>query len=250
VLDDVFQGKHGSYPAGTWLRSPHLSLHQPLVIRFVLFWSKQAIYPSLKNKSKNMKHFSELSAMAEHVVNAAESLIQERGYNGFSYDDIARIVGIKKPSIHHHFSTKSELVSVVAQRYTHRFRENLLQIEGQHAKAQDRLSAYATLFEETYKIDQHLCLCGMLGAEASSLPENIVLEVHRFFEVNLDWLTQIIEEGQRAGQLNKALFSRDIAETFLSSLEGAMIIGRGMRSTIGPAKIAQSLLSTLSLTAA
>lgn len=29
VLDGVFEDEHGSYPAGTWLRSPHLSEHQP-----------------------------------------------------------------------------------------------------------------------------------------------------------------------------------------------------------------------------
>jgi anti-sigma factor ChrR (cupin superfamily) len=29
VLEGVFHDEHGSYPAGSWLRSPHLSLHQP-----------------------------------------------------------------------------------------------------------------------------------------------------------------------------------------------------------------------------
>ncbi|MGH8365748.1 MAG: TetR/AcrR family transcriptional regulator, partial [Pseudomonas sp.] len=94
-----------------------------------------------------MKHFSEISPTAERVVDAAEGLVQQHGYNGFSYDDVAQLVGIKKPSIHHHFPKKGELVAVVAQRYTHRFREELLSIEGQHAKAPDRLTAYAALFE-------------------------------------------------------------------------------------------------------
>lgn len=30
VLDGVFEDEHGIYPAGTWIRSPHLSLHTPL----------------------------------------------------------------------------------------------------------------------------------------------------------------------------------------------------------------------------
>ncbi len=30
VLDGVFEDEHGRYPAGTWLRSPHLSQHTPL----------------------------------------------------------------------------------------------------------------------------------------------------------------------------------------------------------------------------
>ncbi|MCH3032011.1 TetR/AcrR family transcriptional regulator, partial [Listeria monocytogenes] len=50
-----------------------------------------------------MKHFSEISPTAERVVDAAEGLVQQHGYNGFSYDDVAQLVGIKKPSIHHHF---------------------------------------------------------------------------------------------------------------------------------------------------
>ena len=29
VLDGVFRDEHGQYPAGMWLRSPHLSQHRP-----------------------------------------------------------------------------------------------------------------------------------------------------------------------------------------------------------------------------
>ena len=192
-----------------------------------------------------MKHFSEISPTAERVVDAAEGLIQERGYNGFSYDDVAKLVGIKKPSIHHHFATKSELAAVIAQRYTHRFKEYLLQIEGRFVKADDRLSAYAGLFEKTYSVDKHLCVCGMLGAEMSSLPDIVNHEVDRFFEVNLQWLTEVIEEGQRAGHLTTIIPAQSMAETFLAMLEGAMVVGRGMQKGSGPSQIASHFLKTL-----
>lgn len=29
VLEGVFEDEHGRYPAGTWIRSPHMSLHKP-----------------------------------------------------------------------------------------------------------------------------------------------------------------------------------------------------------------------------
>ena len=29
MLEGVFQDEHGDYPAGTWIRSPHGSVHQP-----------------------------------------------------------------------------------------------------------------------------------------------------------------------------------------------------------------------------
>ncbi|HEX5685148.1 MAG TPA: TetR/AcrR family transcriptional regulator [Ideonella sp.] len=192
-----------------------------------------------------MKHFSEISATAERVVDAAEGLVQERGYTGFSYDDVAQLVGIKKPSIHHHFPTKAELVAVVTQRYAHRFREQLLAIEGRLSKAPERLSAYAALFERTFAHNRRLCLCGMLGAEADSLPEALANEVRLFFEVNLDWLSAIFLAGQRAGLIRPSPDARALAEAYLCALEGAMVVGRGLRSPRSPADVAEAFLSTV-----
>lgn len=192
-----------------------------------------------------MKHFSELSPTAERVVDAAEGLIQQHGYNGFSYDSVAQLVGIKKPSIHHHFATKAELVAVVAQRYTHRFREQLLAIDGRCAKAPDKLAAYVELFARTYADDRRLCVCGMLGAEGGNLPEEAASEVANFFTVNLVWLREVMAAGQRAGLLRAPSDPQAQANLFLSSLEGAMVLGRGARQDGGPAAAGATLISHL-----
>ncbi len=192
-----------------------------------------------------MKHFSELSATAERVVDAAEGLVQQRGYNGFSYDDVAALVGIKKPSIHHHFATKGDLVAVVAQRYAHRFRTELLDIEGRSATAPRRLAAYAALFESTFNTDRRLCVCGMLGAEAEALPEPVADEVRRFFQVNIEWLAMVFAEGQRSGQVRAAPPAAELAEAYFCALEGSMVVGRGMRSPSGPGAVSQTFLSSV-----
>ncbi|MFM9881001.1 MAG: TetR/AcrR family transcriptional regulator [Burkholderiaceae bacterium] len=195
-----------------------------------------------------MKHFSETSPAAEKVVDAAEGLVQQHGYNGFSYDDIARLIGIKKPGIHHHFPTKAELVTVVAQRYTHRFRERLLRIDGTHAKAADKLAAYADLFAQTYAQDRRLCVCGMLGAEADALPPAVAAEVTVFFRSNLDWLTQVVQQGQASGQFHSQTDAKTHAFVFLSVLEGAMLVGRGLEAEageVGPQTAATSLINSL-----
>ena len=192
-----------------------------------------------------MKHFSEISASAERVVDAAEGLVQRFGYNGFSYDDIATIVGIKKPSIHHHVPTKAELVAVVAQRYAYRFRAELLGIEGQHAKVRDRLLAYANLFEQTFANDRHLCVCGMLGAEAEALPPNVASEIQRFFAANVDWLTEVLADGQRDQQIRQDIDAATFAEAFFCALEGAMVVGRGMQSPRGPALLGRAMITTV-----
>jgi len=192
-----------------------------------------------------MKHFSDISATGERILDAAQGLVQQRGYSGFSYDDVARLVDIRKPSIHHHFPTKAELVVVLTQRYSHRFREQLLRLESQHARAPDRLRAYAELFDRTFALERRLCLCGMLGAEAEALPAEVLAEVQRFFQANLEWLAMVFDEGQRAGLIRAGVPAAALAEAYLAALEGAMVVGRGLRSVRGMGSVAATFLSTV-----
>ena len=44
VLEGVFQDEHGDYPAGTWLRNPHLSVHTPFSETGALIWVKDRAF--------------------------------------------------------------------------------------------------------------------------------------------------------------------------------------------------------------
>src|SRR5215211_135610 len=46
---------------------------------------------------------------ADRILDLAERLVQTRGFNGFSYADIASELGLTKASLHYHFPTKAEL---------------------------------------------------------------------------------------------------------------------------------------------
>lgn len=45
VLSGCFQDEHGKYPAGSWLRSPHLSQHTPFVEEETIIWVKTGHLP-------------------------------------------------------------------------------------------------------------------------------------------------------------------------------------------------------------
>ncbi|MEO0636304.1 MAG: cupin domain-containing protein [Pseudomonadota bacterium] len=46
VLEGMFQDEHGDYPAGSWLRSPHLSQHTPFSEEGCLIYVKTGHLPS------------------------------------------------------------------------------------------------------------------------------------------------------------------------------------------------------------
>lgn len=192
---------------------------------------------------KKMKHFSELSPAAERIVDEAEDLVKQLGFNGFSYEDIAQRVGIRKPSIHHHFPSKAELVVVMTQRYAHRFQLRLESISAKDAAASARLRAHAELFAETFSNGRRLCVCGMLGSEMDSLPEPLRAEVSEFFAANLAWLEGVITAGQARQELDTRQLPAKLASLWLSALEGAMLVGRGL-GIATPSDIAEALLSS------
>jgi TetR/AcrR family transcriptional repressor of nem operon len=185
------------------------------------------------------------SGTAERVLDAAEALIRQRGYGGFSYDDVAQAVGIRKPSVHHHFRTKAELVTELAVRYTQRFEFALAAIDIARSQPLTRLKAYVRLFSQTYASDGRLCVCGMLGAEADALPVGVADAVESFFRLNLTWLTAAFRDAQNTQQVRADLRASALAEALLAALEGAMVVGRGARSSGGPASVGRTFLTSV-----
>ena len=47
--------------------------------------------------------------MKAQLLSHAESLVRERGFDAFSYADLAKGADITKASVHHHFPTKAAL---------------------------------------------------------------------------------------------------------------------------------------------
>ncbi|MES2614904.1 MAG: TetR/AcrR family transcriptional regulator [Bdellovibrionota bacterium] len=182
----------------------------------------------------------------DKILNAAENLIKSFGYNGFSYEDISKSVGIKKSSIHHHFSTKSELGVAVVQRYSERSQEKLELIESNYSSPKACLKAYVEIFVAAYDNNsQELCLCGILAAESKSLSQEVFIELQKFFTMNSNWLTSIFKQGKNLKELTYVGDARDQALAFLSSLEGAMVVGKAFKSPDFVKKIGATLMKDL-----
>ena len=162
---------------------------------------------------------------AAQILDAAERLVQERGFNGFSYADIASELGVTKAALHYHFASKADLGDALIERYAERFFAALASVDGDETDAVVKLRAYAKLYADVFR-DDRMCLCGMLAADYATLPDPMRERVVRFFDDNEVWLARVLEEGRKAGSVRFEGSPRPVARTLIGSLEGAMLVAR------------------------
>ena len=165
---------------------------------------------------------------ADEILEVGQELIQTVGYDGFSYRDIADRVGIKSASVHYYFPAKTDLAEAVAKQYRIEFAETVREISANTPGALERLEEFAGIFQGTLENLDRVCLCGMLASESSSVPDKVSAQTRMFFSEQQDWISQTIADGIDDGTISATTQPNEFAKTFLSALEGAMMLARSM----------------------
>ncbi|MEN2674539.1 TetR/AcrR family transcriptional regulator [Herbaspirillum huttiense] len=181
------------------------------------------------------------TSTADDILACARSLIIAGGYNGFSYADIADVVGIRKPSIHHHFPSKAELVKKLVE--THRAQtelgvENLARVI---TAPRDQLRAYVdhwkTCIEDS---SAPFCVAALLASEMPILPEEVAEQVRGYFRFLSGWLTAVLERGLANKSLKLTHAPHVEAEVLMATVHGAMLSARAY----GDAEIFGTIMDT------
>jgi TetR/AcrR family transcriptional regulator, transcriptional repressor for nem operon len=184
------------------------------------------------------------SDTASAILDVAERLVQTRGFNAFSYADVAAELGVTKPALHYHFAGKAELGEALIARYTARFSEALETIDTSTAGAAQKLEAYAGLYAQVLAQDR-MCLCGMLASDYHTLPELMRHAVIGFFDSNETWLAGVLDQGRHDGTFRVDGPSREVAQMIIGTLEGAMLVARTYRDPDRFASSARQLLTEI-----
>lgn len=187
------------------------------------------------------------SSTADDILACARTLIIAGGYNGFSYADIADVVGIRKPSIHHHFASKVDLVRTLVSRYREEAQAGLAALERNISDPGEQLKSYVAYWEACIKdTTAPFCVCALLASELPILPEEVALEVRAHFRSLASWLTSVLERGKRQGRLQLAGTARVEAEGFMATVHGAMLSARAYGDPKMFGTITRPLLDRLS----
>lgn len=155
----------------------------------------------------------------------AQKLIRTRGYRGFSYRDLAALVGVKTSSVHYHFPGKDDLLYGALKDYAERAHAAVQAIDPA-LPAGDRLGRYIDLLESQGCQNEQLCMGGMLAADVLSLPEQSRTELECFFRANEAWLARVLADGAEDGSLRVAGAPETVARAVFATVQGCLLVAR------------------------
>jgi TetR/AcrR family transcriptional regulator, transcriptional repressor for nem operon len=168
----------------------------------------------------------------QRIIRKAAPLFNRRGYEGSSMGEIMEATQLEKGGIYRHFSGKEELA---AEAFDYAWSEaiktrthDLDQIEN----SVDRLKQFITNFAE--RRPSVTGGCPLLNTAVDSDDGNALLRVRarKALEQWQAWLKTIIAAGIRKGEIRPEVAGKKIADVIISSLEGALMMGRLQQSEL------------------
>ena len=162
------------------------------------------------------------------ILNLAESMLQDKGFNGFSYAHIANELGVKNAAIHYHFPTKEDLSVAVIQRYRERFKLWINNARVKNLSHEGKLDWFFSIYTDMRADKGKVCLVGSMEAEFNSIPNGLQNEVQMLHKELLTWLQGTLEQGREAGVFQFKGEPANKAGMILSSLQGALQMARAL----------------------
>lgn len=179
----------------------------------------------------------------EQILSVAERIVRTRGFNGFSYADVAKEVGVTKATLHHHFSTKADLGLELIRRFTRNVSDALEDIDYSNLKSVTKLHEYARIYEGSLH-ENKMCLCGMLAAEHESLSDPMQKAIVEFFEGHEGWIERVLIAGKEVGELQFNGAAIEHARLIVSNLQGALLVAKSTQSLERITAVASNLVES------
>jgi len=165
------------------------------------------------------------------ILDLAENLLLDRGFNGFSYASISSVLKIKNAAVHYYFPTKAALGVAIIQRARERF-ASWTQNQRMVAKPPaEKLESFFRQYLRFLEAGQQVCLGGALETDFKTLPSEMQVETQKFVSDILVWMEGVIEEGGEKQIFSFPGEARDQAILILSSLQGALQMTRAVGSS-------------------
>lgn len=161
----------------------------------------------------------------DKILALADTLIQQRGFQGFSYADLEKGIGIRKASIHHHFPSKTDLGVAYCDYKLAAFQQLESSLQ-QIAPGFLRLKGYLDAFSGCANLGE---MCGVYAmlSDSYQFPPELQAAVNRLAQAELKILQDILSSGEQNGEITLNGSSPDqLAMIICSALKGSLMLNR------------------------
>lgn len=136
----------------------------------------------------------------DQIVEAADRLFYENGYENTSFADIAEVVRISRGNFYYHFKTKDDILDAVIALRLANTQQMLERWEAEGEHPVDRIRSFIRiLIANRAKIMLYGCPVGTLCNELAKLDHASRADANRIFTLFRDWLRrQFVSLGLEA----------------------------------------------------
>lgn len=170
-----------------------------------------------------------MSATRAEIINLADELIRTKGFNAFSYADIAETMEIRNAAIHYHFPTKEDLGVQVIEAELERIAQHRQEWSGLPADEQIK-KIMEGFFDKSRK--GVICLTSSLAASFDTLGPVMQQKVQQLCESFLHWIATCLERGREEMTLHFQGKAYDRALLLLSGLLSSLLLSRVLGDTL------------------
>lgn len=179
------------------------------------------------------------------ILEIAQNLLETRGFNAFSYQDIAAELGIKKASLHYYFPTKAALGAALANRHANRALAYLNEVDAAPLDSWQKLDAFFQPFLQLADTCDRMCAGGMIAAEFPTLDVAMQDHMRAFFATLHGWLGALLEQGRKDAAFVFSGSAKVKADVMIAALEGMILLARVRQDATFVKPMIQDLKSTL-----
>jgi AcrR family transcriptional regulator len=166
-----------------------------------------------------------MSVTREKILELAEELILTKGYNGFSYQDISTVMGIKNAAVHYYFPSKDNLGVSILKTNMQRFEEMIENMQNRDFNEWHQLESFMKIYLKSNR-ENKICLIGSLGTDINTLSDPMRIELQKMVDRIIGWLESILQNGREKGLFLYNTQARDQALLILSSMVAGLQLAR------------------------
>ncbi|MDG4780229.1 TetR/AcrR family transcriptional regulator [Micromonospora sp. WMMD961] len=166
------------------------------------------------------------------ILDAAATLIEQRGYSALGVAEICATAGVPKGSFYYFFESKQALARAVIDEHWVTQRRQWEQLLGTEHDPLRRLRDLFVATEEIQRVGQQKsgvvagCLFGNLALELSNQTEEIRSRLQEIFEEQITLIEQVVVEAKDRGLAGPSVDVREAARSIVAQIEGRVLLAK------------------------